>query len=198
MRFLRTAALAAAISASITSLTALPARASTFEIDLTITLGGQASTLTGIYEFITVSPDVPFVFGGAITPLSISGPTSFSVALFPGDICFGQTSCSLGFDFSGSAGGIGPVQAAASISLITPDDPCFQGGLCDLSGLIGLRIFAGDRLIFFEAGTWEVTIPGATLAPTPLPGALPLFAAGWGAFALVGWRRKRKATRLAA
>jgi hypothetical protein len=30
------------------------------------------------------------------------------------------------------------------------------------------------------------------LAPVPLPAALPLFATGLGALALLGWRRKRK------
>jgi hypothetical protein len=32
-----------------------------------------------------------------------------------------------------------------------------------------------------------------TLAPVPLPGALPLFASGLGALGLLGWRRKRRA-----
>jgi hypothetical protein len=35
-------------------------------------------------------------------------------------------------------------------------------------------------------------------SPTPLPAALPLFATGLGALGLLGWRRKRKATALAA
>jgi hypothetical protein len=36
------------------------------------------------------------------------------------------------------------------------------------------------------------------LAPVPLPAALPLFATGLGAFALLAWRRKRKTATLAA
>jgi hypothetical protein len=38
----------------------------------------------------------------------------------------------------------------------------------------------------------------STPAPTPLPAALPLFAAGLGALGLLGWRRKRTARSMAA
>jgi hypothetical protein len=34
--------------------------------------------------------------------------------------------------------------------------------------------------------------PGVTVAPTPIPGALPLFATGLGALGMLGWRRKKK------
>jgi len=34
---------------------------------------------------------------------------------------------------------------------------------------------------------------GLDISPTPLPAALPLFAAGLGGLGLLGWRRKRKA-----
>ncbi len=37
-----------------------------------------------------------------------------------------------------------------------------------------------------------------TVAPTPLPAALPLFATGLGALGLLGWRRKRKSAAAAA
>jgi hypothetical protein len=36
------------------------------------------------------------------------------------------------------------------------------------------------------------------ISATPLPATLPLFASGFGALGLLGWRRKRKAQALAA
>ena len=44
-----------------------------------------------------------------------------------------------------------------------------------------------------QVGTFEIFA-----TTTPLPAALPLFATGLGALGLLGWRRKRKATALAA
>jgi len=44
----------------------------------------------------------------------------------------------------------------------------------------------------FDTGLDLVTVSAGTASATPLPGALPLFASGLGAFGLLGWRRKRK------
>jgi hypothetical protein len=38
----------------------------------------------------------------------------------------------------------------------------------------------------------QFTLTPVEVAPTPLPGALPLFATGLGALGLLGWRRKKK------
>jgi hypothetical protein len=38
----------------------------------------------------------------------------------------------------------------------------------------------------------DISVTAAPVAPTPLPAALPLFAAGLGGLGLLGWRRKRK------
>jgi hypothetical protein len=42
-------------------------------------------------------------------------------------------------------------------------------------------------------GSESFQIIGSSIAATPLPAALPLFASGLGALGLLGWRRKRKA-----
>ena len=44
----------------------------------------------------------------------------------------------------------------------------------------------------FDAGAYDSFAVNSTAAATPLPAALPLFAAGLGALGLLGWRRKRK------
>lgn len=58
-----------------------------------------------------------------------------------------------------------------------------------------------------NSGYQNVSLPGdydyghnfiAEFSVTPLPAALPLFAAGLGAMGLFGWRRRRKAASLAA
>ena len=49
----------------------------------------------------------------------------------------------------------------------------------------------------FMIGLDDVSVTGP-VANTPLPAALPLFAAGLGGLGLLGWRRKRKVAALAA
>jgi hypothetical protein len=44
----------------------------------------------------------------------------------------------------------------------------------------------------------QLTITTPSTSATPLPAALPLFATGLGALGLLGWRRKRKVSALAA
>jgi hypothetical protein len=53
--------------------------------------------------------------------------------------------------------------------------------------------FAKDYKVVFSDG-----LSAPTAATTPLPAALPLFASGLGAFGVIGWRRKKKATSLVA
>jgi hypothetical protein len=55
----------------------------------------------------------------------------------------------------------------------------------------------GGNCYFFGC-TVDFSTPIYSIATTPLPGALPLFATGLGALGLLGWRRKRKAAALAA
>jgi hypothetical protein len=59
---------------------------------------------------------------------------------------------------------------------------------------------SGQTSLLQQAWTIDqsLIIGESAVAATPLPGALPLFAAGLGTLGLLGWRRKKKAARLAA
>jgi len=84
-----------------------------------------------------------------------------------------------------------------------------SGTSLDLAGLglavggkeVNLYFFENDYFALVSADsniTSDLSGPGTftltQLTPTPLPGALPLFATGLGVLGLLGWRRKRKAT----
>lgn len=70
--------------------------------------------------------------------------------------------------------------------------PSYDRFECDYAtnsgaGCTGYNAFAGGSLVI-----GPVSAAGAT----PLPGALPLFVTGLGAFGMLGWRRKKKAAAL--
>jgi hypothetical protein len=56
-----------------------------------------------------------------------------------------------------------------------------------------LQLFYWDSNFLDNSGhiTADIIVGDAVGTPTPLPGALPLFASGLGAFGLLAWRRKR-------
>ena len=55
------------------------------------------------------------------------------------------------------------------------------------------ELISGENItLASHANINEITIGGGNQTATPLPAALPLFAAGLGAMGLLGWRRKRK------
>lgn len=65
----------------------------------------------------------------------------------------------------------------------------FFGGVLEAGGFDKVVLF--DH--FLSPGFYDNIHFGSTVAPVPIPAALPLFAAGLGAMGVFGWRRKRKA-----
>jgi hypothetical protein len=66
---------------------------------------------------------------------------------------------------------------------------CGNSGPCEL-----VWLFSGDTTFTVNSlsGFSNISAFNDPLATTPLPAALPLFAAGLSAMGLLGWRRKRK------
>jgi hypothetical protein len=64
----------------------------------------------------------------------------------------------------------------------------FFGGVLEAGGFDKVVLF--DHL--FSPGVYDNIHFGSTVAPVPIPAALPLFAAGLGAMGVFGWRKKRK------
>ena len=53
-------------------------------------------------------------------------------------------------------------------------------------------VVVDDELVPDNTGSLNISVVVSDTSATPLPAALPLFAAGLGALGLLGWRRKRK------
>jgi hypothetical protein len=200
--FSRAATIAGVLFASHFTLTALPAHAAILQFDLTLTYLTPpnpilpAGNLTGTPQFFSDNGVIDHLLPIASPPPPILplGQTYFA-SFIPTDPCFGQASCAISFSFDGLAQGFpaaafltGNIPSARPqpppilpIAVLQPGDPCPPGDPCRASGLI---VAFDDPVVI---GTWDVSIH-----PTPLPGALPLFASGLAALGVMGCRRKRK------
>ncbi len=63
-------------------------------------------------------------------------------------------------------------------------------GFSDTTGLLSVSVANNNSVGNYA---FDDVITGGSLAPVPLPAALPLFASGLGILGLFGWRRKRVA-----
>jgi hypothetical protein len=79
----------------------------------------------------------------------------------------------------------------------------------DPAGATQLQLGVNDDIYYYSlypdtsagypdnTGSLQVSVSADSLAQTPLPAALPLFAGGLGALGLFGWRKKRKSAAVA-
>jgi hypothetical protein len=168
----------------------LPAHA----LDFSFTISGAQGTATGIIEGLSDnSTSVPSAV--YIESYSSQPDFSFSVPVLLTEILgnpFGppdnnftvQNGAITAYDYYGATFTDGVTEVA--LELDSFDLAVYQqGGKAGCSGVCAY-INSDDTVTF------------APISPTPLPAALPLFAAGLGALGLLGWRRKRAVRSVAA
>jgi hypothetical protein len=156
-----------------------PASATTYDYDLSFAVGTisiTGSIVTDCDSCALLSSDVTswtIIFNGSTTITGVGlGPEDLGLPVLvasPNAIIYDPIAGAASF-----GGGIG----ITGLGFFQPDPP---------NGEISANIGA-------DAIQYDVIDADAdfTIATTPLPAALPLFASGLGALGLFGWRRKRK------
>jgi hypothetical protein len=125
-------------------------------------------------------------FNGVITPTQFSfsgGPFTLTNLNSTNDSFDIQTS---------NTGAIIDWTILASISNAYANITVATSSSGDLTSSLGPTTFISASN-GFAPGTWSASDPPSA---TPLPAALPLFAGGLGALAMLGWRRKRRAAEV--
>ncbi len=96
---------------------------------------------------------------------------------------FGDTTTSAFFRLGSSAGDV----VFNAVDIFQAEAVCGMG--CVTPAFLEIRV---DPAITDNVAYPSMNVEIATIATTPLPATLPLFATGLGALGLLGWRRKRK------
>jgi hypothetical protein len=158
------------------------ANATTVTYDFTLTpycCGGGPESGSGSFT-IVLPPDTNSSNSGNLT-LANGGLVSMIINI-DGQQLTANSSAVIGYNYN-----------------VVPNDPAsFQINNIGFSGTKGTEDVTSLSLTsysFIDTANYMLDTNGSLtyeLAPTPLPAALPLFAAGLGALGLFGWRKKRK------
>ena len=162
----------------------------------------QAGTITNTVDFVATNFDSLF-FGGAAPFTTVTGSITFTLdpTQAYGDETSGIAVNHIDVPYSGAAKfDYDPTTKFLVLGAALQANP-MQGGIPDFS----LAIFLVDPA--FQSGsfgytvaypdidiyqTYDVTITFATpIVTTPIPAALPLFAAALGSLGFLGWRRRK-------
>lgn len=157
---------------------------------LALLLCGEAKAATVIYSGSVASEVEDLVVDGVTYDVTFAANSaSAGVTIFNGNSAAAQTAVS-------------ELDAALNA---TPAAFVSEAGVGSINQFIVEDNGSGNGIettSFFAAENWKnegsVSDDGseavfAEVAVTPLPAALPLFASGFGAMSLLGWRRRRKA-----
>ena len=140
--------------------------------EVTVTVGSGTGTNANEFHPLIVQDGIDYVAEITGTSYAIpggSGPSLMSATLTASDF----------------------VAINLSTDTVLGGNPNFAGDTMTF----GLVQFTTDSLSVVATNEYDALT--FQLAQTPLPAALPLFAAGLGALGLLGWRRKRKAQAVA-
>jgi hypothetical protein len=177
-----------------------------------VLLGAAPVKATTIYQFDTSVSGTVAVAGEV--DVSVSGSTATFMVSLPTGYTFTQ----LAFDLTGGTVGAGAytidpnANANYNKGKLWPNFGPFNTTLSgsfsntltftvsDFAGLFNVTV-SGAPIWFVAAGVTNGGTSGIiaadSVATTPLPAALPLFASGLGTLGVLGWRRKKKAQRAA-
>jgi len=174
----------------------VPASATTWYL-VDATFGDGGAVTPGSYFGWTVYGFLDSTPGSlAITTTAGSILTGYTYALPPSDPGGGSPPGPNGFIITNNYDDVLSIEFQNPLTGSGPD-PILVGNysyecLSFSCGLAAGGIAGDGSSRYFLTGGYATTI-----APTPLPAALPLFATGLGAIGLLGWRRKRKAQAIA-
>jgi hypothetical protein len=170
------------LAVMVTCLSAEPMKAATITYNLTFS-GGESGSL--VLDNLLSAPTGTYT-GATLTTFLANSFVSLDAGLFNnqqfniGSLLSADIT-RLAFSSTGALTDIG-----ASIKISSPADTLIY----QTSGLTYL--FENPAGHSLQSGTYSVSAP--SVSATPLPAALPLYATGLGALALLRWRKKRKAS----
>jgi len=172
-----------------------------------------AVNLPTLYAGDVIDTTINFTQGLALS-LNSPGSQLFSVSFFPNngannEIVSAMTQLSLlktagDLLISGVVSGSSSCNTcvAASVSGNFTDTSFSFRGLSAVTTITNIPQSFGSDQMQFQAwalpGSIDITHGASGVSATPLPAALPLYATGLGALALLRWRRKRKSSGAAA
>ncbi len=152
----------------------------------------KAATITETYDFTATGPS-----SSPVTTWDGSFTITFDPTVAGGPFALDAFSSNLPASYNPFEG---LVQASNEIAI---GDNCNSSG-CAAGPNQAFLFFSVDNSgkvtsnFFLAINTEPGSNESVTLASTPLPAALPLFASGLGVMGLFGWRRKRNAQAVAA
>jgi hypothetical protein len=169
------------LAVTVACLSAAPMKAATVTYNLTFS-GGETGSL--VLDNLSSAPTGTYT-GATLTTFLNNSFVSLDAGLFNNQkFNIGSLQSAditkLSFSSTGALTDIG-----AAIKIVSPADTLIY----QTSGLTYL--FENPDGHSLQSGTYSASAP--SVSATPLPAALPLFATGLGALALLRWRRKRKA-----